>query len=343
MRWSIVLLVTVIGLVGAIVPVTATPVATEAYEIVWTGDILLADAAQPAIDARGYDWPLALVAPLLAGDFAVGNAEGPITVSPVPFFPDATWSYNAQPAAAAALATAGFDAIGLSNNHVFDRGPAGVSDSIQYTRAAGLRPFGAGMNDAEAAAPLLIETPLGAVAILGFGEDWRFGRVAGPGQPGTIPYTVEAIERGKAFAAEAGARWTIAYVHWGENYGYVTAEQRRVAAAFAAAGYDLVVGHHPHVPQEVDLIDGMPVLYSLGNFVFGTEGRFTAEFPGYGLVARTFFGSPGVERIELTCIVTDNDLVRYQPRPCDAAEAERVMDGLGPHVVWDDGVGLVVP
>ncbi len=341
MRRSIVLLLAVTGLTGAVVP-AATPVADEAYEIVWAGDILLADAAQPAIDARGYDWPLALVAPLLAGDFAIGNAEGPITVSPVVYFPEATWSYNAQPAAAA-LAAAGFDALGLSNNHSYDRGPSGLADTIQYAREAGLRPFGAGMNVQDAAAPLLIETTHGAVAVLGFGEEWRFGRVAGPGQPGTVPFTAEAIARGKTLAAAAGARWTVAYVHWGENYSYVTAEQRRVAAAFADAGYDLVVGHHPHVPQEVDLIDGMPVLYSLGNFVFGTEGRFTPEFPGHGLVARTFVGPTGIERIELACIVTDNDLVHYQPRPCAAAEAERVMAGLGPHVVWADGVGLVVP
>ncbi len=132
----------------------------------------------------------------------------------------------------------------------------------------------------------------------------------------------------------------MAFVHWGVNYDGVTDEQRAAAALFADAGYDLVIGHHPHVAQEVDVVDGMPVLYSLGNLAFGTPGRFDAG-QGYGLVARTSLLADGSFEFRLACLVADNEQVEYQPEPCVSAEADRVFAGLGPHVRVEDGVAVV--
>lgn len=313
----------------------------DLYQTVWVGDILLADSAQPYVDRHGYAWPFEHVRPLLKADFVVGNSEGPITERREQYFPDEPWDYSARPQAAEGLAEVGFDALGLSNNHALDRGPEGLADTLRHLREAGIQPFGAGMDGDEAAAPLLIPTPHGTVAALALSEPWRFGAVAGPGQPGTLAYSDEAIRRHGELARQAGARWVVAYVHWGDNYSTVKPQQRRLAAAFARAGYDLVVGHHPHVAQEVDVVDGMPVLYSLGNFAFGSPGRHSEQFPGYSVVARTFFGREGLQAVELTCILTDNKIVRYQPRPCDEQQARKVMQGLGPHVAWKDGKGLV--
>ncbi len=75
------------------------------------------------------------------------------------------------------------------------------------------------------------------------------------------------------------------------------------------------------------------MLYSLGNFVFGTPGRFTDHFPGYGLIATTHLDGGGVDSIELRCILTDNDRVAFQPRVCPAAEAAAVLGGLHPAIV----------
>jgi poly-gamma-glutamate capsule biosynthesis protein CapA/YwtB (metallophosphatase superfamily) len=235
----------------------------------------------------------------------------------------------------------GFDALGLSNNHVLDRGPEGLADTLEQLHAAGIQPFGAGRDGDEAAAPLLIRTPHGAIAVLGFGEAWRQGAVAGPGRAGTVPFSDENIARGAEAARAAGAQWIVGFVQWGANYGAVLPRQRERAAAFARARYTLVIGHHPHVVQEVDVIDGMPVLYSIGNFVFGTEGRFTARARGYGLVVRTSFGAEGLHEIQLRCVLTDNDVVRFQPRPCDEAAARSLIRSLGPHTSWSGGAGRV--
>lgn len=315
--------------------------AAPAFDIVWVGDILLGDAAQEHLDANGYDWPFEHLAAVMDGDYLIGNGEGPITTLTEPHFPQQQFEYNADPRAADALAAVGFDAIGLSNNHVLDRGSDGFADTVRHLSEAGIRPFGAGLLE-EAEAPLIVSTPHGSVAILGFGERWNFGAVGSSTTVGTIPLSPETIQRGHDLATDAGARWLVAYVHWGENYEEVNEAQREAAGLFAEAGYDLVIGHHPHVVQGVEVIDGMPVLYSVGNFTFGTPGRFDEDAPGYGLVVRTSFGTDDEIAVEVSCIVTDNDRVQFQPHPCSMAEARKVYSGLGATVtVRDDGTAAL--
>ncbi|HEY2205441.1 MAG TPA: CapA family protein [Pseudonocardia sp.] len=304
----------------------------DRFEIVWVGDVLLADKAQPHLVRHGYDWPFRYLRPLMAGDYLIGNAEGPVTRLTEKIHPDRRWSYNADPDSAAALAEVGFDAMSLSNNHAFDRGPEGLADTVEHLTRAGVRPFGAGMNEAEAAAPLLVPTPFGTVAVTGIGKRWKHGQFAEADSPGTIVLSEETIAHQKALADEAGARWTVAFVHWGSTYTPVSNTQRRQAAEFAAAGYDAVIGAGSHVAQPVEIVDGMPVLFSLGNFTFGSSGRFTPEMPGYGLVARTVFDATGLTGIRLTTITTDNKQVAYQPRPTGRKVSHGLLAGLGPAV-----------
>jgi hypothetical protein len=326
----------------AVPPPDCTP-PCRLFEIVWTGDNMLGDSAQRYLDEFGYAWPFQHLRPLLQADYVVGNHEAPITERTEDAFPNAQWSYHIQPAAARALADAGFKAVGLSNNHVLDRGPEGLADTLRHLRDAGIRPFGAGMNRDEASAPLLISTPHGTIGVLALGQSWTQGAPAGPGQPGTIVLDDESIAQGAQAARAAGAKWLVGFVHWGSNYEPVTPRQRQWAASFARAGYNLVIGHHPHIVQEVQVIENMPVLYSIGNFVFGTGGRFNSKAPGFGLVARTGFGPSGLSSLQLSCVLTDNDDVRFQPRPCDEPQARTLMQSLGPRVVWQDSKGHVVP
>jgi poly-gamma-glutamate capsule biosynthesis protein CapA/YwtB (metallophosphatase superfamily) len=316
------------------------PPAVGPFEIVWVGDVLLASSARPYLEEHGYDWPFAHLGPLLDADYRIGNAEGPITECTDKHFPDKRWSYRSDPAAAAALARAGFDAMGLSNNHAYDRGPVGLMDTIRHLRADGVAPFGAGLA-AEAEAPLLIPTPFGQVGVIAVSKRGDQTQDAGPEVPGTIVLSHPAVTRGRALALAAGARWVVAFVHWGSNYKPVTEVQRRVAEGLAGMGFDLVIGTGAHVPQPVEVIDGMPVLFCLGNFTFGSKGRFTDEAPGFGLVARTSFDDSGLVGIELSCINTDNRAVAFQPRPCDEPTAAAVLSGLGPDVTVVGGAGLV--
>jgi poly-gamma-glutamate capsule biosynthesis protein CapA/YwtB (metallophosphatase superfamily) len=313
----------------------------DLYQVVWVGDILLADEAQPFLDQYGYGWPFEEVQALIDADYLVGNAEGPITRRDRQYIEGQVFHYNAQPESVPALVNAGFDAMGLANNHALDRGPQGLKDTLTFLDRAGVQTFGAGPEIDTAAEPLLIETPRGVIGVLAFGLE-RPGTVADDDSAGINPLTEEAIEAGADRAREAGADWVVAYVHWGQNYTPVDGLQRSFAETFAGAGYSLVVGHHPHIQQGVEFVDDTLVLYSLGNFTFGTAGRFTEAAPGYGLVARTFFDGEGLAGVELTCILTDNDEVLFQPRPCDEETGREVIENLGPAVATRDGIGSIV-
>jgi poly-gamma-glutamate capsule biosynthesis protein CapA/YwtB (metallophosphatase superfamily) len=302
------------------------------FDIVWVGDVLLGSSAWPHLKAHGYQWAFRYLRPLLRGDYVVGNAEGPITRHREKFFPEQPWSYRSRVATAGALRKAGFNAMSLSNNHCYDRGPEGLLDCIERLTAAEVTPFGAGPQD-DAVRPLLIDTPHGLVGVVGLGEQWYFDTTASATAPGTIVMNEDSIAHGKALAVAAGARWVIAYVHWGLNYEPVTEQQRHDAALLARAGYDLVIGAGSHTVQPVEIIDGTPILYSLGNFTFGTKGRFSEAEPGYGLIARTTFTANGLLEIELTPIATDNRLIHFQSRLCSEEQAQDVLDRLGPDVL----------
>ena len=325
-------------------PVWSCPAPCPLFEVVFTGDVFLGDAGAELFRARGFAHAFAYLRELLAGDYLVGNAEGPITALERRANPKQRWSYAADPRTAATLRAVGFSALGLANNHASDRGPEGLRDTLSHLERAGIEGFGAGADEAAALRPLWIDTPFGRVAVAGMATPTLYAAEARAGEPGIAVATAERIERVAKQARAAGARWLVAYVHWGRNYRGVTAQQREVARLFADAGFDLVVGHHPHVVQPVERLGATWVLFSLGNLAFSTPGRFGAlGAPGYGLVARAYFGAGGLEAIELRCILTDNEVVRFQPRPCAAREASSLLGGLGAGVALRGDIGVLTP
>jgi poly-gamma-glutamate synthesis protein (capsule biosynthesis protein) len=76
--------------------------------------------------------------------------------------------------------------------------------------------------------------------------------------------------------AKESSSLVVAYVHWGNEYELThSSAQREFAQSLATAGVDLLIGHHSHVVQDIAVVEGMPVLYSLGNFIF--DQYFSAE------------------------------------------------------------------
>ncbi|MDH5606227.1 MAG: hypothetical protein OEY93_05015, partial [Anaerolineae bacterium] len=93
--------------------------------------------------------------------------------------------------------------------------------------------------------------------------------------------------------------------------------------------------------QSIEIVEGMPVVYSLGNFVFGTPGRFTPDYPGYGLLVISQLGPQGFGSLVIHCIQTDNDIVAYQPRPCTNDQSQEVLGTLHPGVFIQENTGLL--
>lgn len=305
------------------------------HRTLFAGDTLVGHAARKRIRESGYGSVFGAMAPLLEGaHVALLNAEAPITKEPRPADPANRFNYAAPAETAPVLAAQGFSALSLANNHGWDRGEQGVTDTQRHGAAAGLSVLGAG-DERQAFAPWLVASPHGAIGIVA-------GHV-GPGAPRArgeqagIARLWRGDPRRLADAARAaGAEHLVAFVHWGQNYKPATTGQRRWARRFADAGFDLVVGHGAHTQQAVGRIDDTVILYSIGNFVFGTPGRFD-RYPAlpYGLIATAHLGPAGFEAVELRCVFVDNRKVRYRPRPCTAEQRAESFGALGGHAVTD--------
>ncbi len=324
-----------------------TPARPDHYTITWAGDTMFGWAGQRLIKKKGPKYVVDKLRPFLAADYTIINLEAPISTLTREDMPEKhrVWTYNVLPGSLEGFQHVGIDAFALANNHAFDRGTQGVLDTLRYANDGGFVVFGVGMNREEAESPLFVETPFGRVAVVSLSHRGPRLKSAADGQPGLVYLSRAQMERGYELAKEGKAELVIAFPHWGINYEGVDAAQKRQAKAFAEIGYDLVIGHGPHVQQPVARFGETPVLYSLGNFVFGTQGRFqkngVTKDP-YGLIAKTFIGPEGVERIELRCILVDNLKVKYRPRPCSDEERADSFRKLGPGVIVEDDAAVVV-
>jgi Bacterial capsule synthesis protein PGA_cap len=293
--------------------------------IQFLGDTMLGDEAQPIIDQQGYDWPLADVAPMLDGDHVIADVEGPMTVITEPYDRAKEFSYLVNPAAAGALARAGVDSISLANSHAMDAGPIGLAQTMDNSAAAGLAVFGAGENLSRGEQPLLLRSDVGTVGVVALAENAGSAPRARADRPGVVVLSPATVQRGVDLARAAGADWVIAYVHWGDDYKQITDEQRYWAQMLVQAGYDMVVGAGPHIVQPIEYIGSVPIVYSLGNFVFGSQGQFEVYgVPGFGLMVSAEV-SKKTAHLFVRCMVTDNDLVDYQTRRCSPEQAAALL------------------
>jgi poly-gamma-glutamate synthesis protein (capsule biosynthesis protein) len=273
-------------------------------------------------------------------DFTIANAESPISDRTEPWNPAKKFSHTSRPAAAAALARVGVDAVTLANNHAFDAGPEGLADTIRNLDAAGIASVGAGPNLARAEQPLLLRTEFGTLGVVSIGES--FGHRASEDRAGTLVLSREQVHRGATSARAAGADWVVAAVHWGDNYAPINATQRAFAQEFATAGYDLVIGHGPHTVQPIEYVGSMPVIYSIGNSVFGTNGRYM-QFgaPGFGLSVNLNLSPDTAPQVAVRCLLTDNLAVNFQPRPCTPDEAAGFLPTLTPQLTLQGEAGVL--
>ena len=190
------------------------------------------------------------------------------------------FNFRARPELVAVLLAGRIGAVSLANNHLMDYGPIGLIDTLQTLEAAGVPHFGAGRTLGEARRPAIVERNGVRIALLGyfFLGDHNIEPpevIATDERPGVAGHyssasAVEAMLREDVAAARSKADLVIPFFHWGREGSHVP-EPYQVLLAHAAidAGAAAVLGSHPHVLQGMELYRGAPIVYSLGNFVFG--------------------------------------------------------------------------
>jgi len=224
--------------------------------------------------------PFFEVAPILRrADIAFGNFENPVRTAPARFHTTRSLTFRADPADAEILAGAGFDVVSLANNHMRDLGSDSAPLSRRAVEDAGLLAVGAGATREEAFAPLLVEHEGIRIAFVAR-TVWLQGIEEGVTKQGAVALVSsralkkelpEAVRRARA---DLRADFVIVSLHWGWEYKFhPTSSQRATARAAIDAGADLVLGHHPHVIQDMERHGAGVIIYSLGNFLFDTGAR----------------------------------------------------------------------
>ncbi len=268
---------------------TSTTAPPRSFTLVATGDVLLhqplweqARADATAAGGTGHDFR-----PLLAGiaprvehaDLAICHLETPVAApdGPTAGYP----AFSVPPEIVPALADTGFDACTTASNHTYDRGAAGVDRTLDALDAAGIRHAGSARNPDEAATTTLLPVAGATVALLSY--TFGFNGVPAPGGETwrSNPIDEARVLADAARARAEGASVVVVAMHWGDEYDpEPNAQQQALGPALVRSpDIDLVLGHHAHVVQPVEVVDGEWVVYGMGNMVarHGTPGAPNQE------------------------------------------------------------------
>ncbi|MCA1031504.1 CapA family protein [Bacillus timonensis] len=239
--------------------------------IIFAGDALFDWSVKETIRAKGPDYPFEFVkAEVEKADYAVVNLETAVTDTANQKDTTQLYNFKSDPIALEGLVNAGFDMVSLANNHALDYQLAGFLDTIRHVENYGLEYIGAGQNEQEAYGAKRVTIKGKELKFMGFSRfmpstTWY----AGVNKPGIASAYQEekVIEAIKRESSEGDLLFV--YIHWGvEKNNQPEHWQRDYARRMIEAGADAIIGAHPHVLQGFEYINGKPVAYSLGNFLF---------------------------------------------------------------------------
>jgi poly-gamma-glutamate capsule biosynthesis protein CapA/YwtB (metallophosphatase superfamily) len=203
---------------------------------------------------------------LSGADLTLANFENPVIRDAV-YHPDAT-TFTGDLRLMPVLDQAGIDGVTLGNNHILDAGTTGLNETMRHLDDAKIAHAGAGMDLAEAREPMVFDlggTKVGVLSYLdvpSYGWAWATGTA-----PGTAPLLRKVMEEDIRRLRQK-VDLVVVMPHWGVEYT-ATPEAEQVDLAHAAmdAGADLVIGGHAHWPKGIELYDGKPIYYGVGNFL----------------------------------------------------------------------------
>jgi poly-gamma-glutamate synthesis protein (capsule biosynthesis protein) len=247
-----------------------------------------------------------------ADDLTIVNFEGTLTESQDRA--DKTWAFKGDREYVQVLTEGSVEAANLANNHSSDYGPQSYTDTVDTLEQAGLVTFG---GDTTA----LVEANGVQVGLIGM-----YTVYSDDGYVEQLQSRIRGLQ-------DQGAEVIVACFHWGlENSYEPDLDQTELAHAAIDAGAALVIGHHPHVLQGVEVYKGRYIVYSLGNFCFGgNSGPSDYDCMIFQQTFTVTDGSPQVDdNIQvIPCSISSvTGWNNYQPTPADGTEKQRILDKL---------------
>ncbi|HEA46821.1 MAG TPA: CapA family protein [bacterium] len=294
----------------------------EEITLVAVGDIMLAHRLKPFIEEYGPAYPYKYTAHIFKKtDISFANLESPLSTEGEPI-PDKEYTFRAYPKVAEGLKEVGFDVLSLANNHILDYGEKALFETIEVLNSKMIFHIGAGRNIQEAREPVILKV-----------KDRRFGFLA---YSNTLPkeFWAKKDKAGTAYGKFSRVKkdvkelkekvdFLIVSFHWGNEEEIAPQEyQRNLAHLAIDQGADIVLGHHPHILSGIETYRNGVIIYSLGNFAFGSYSEKAKE----SAIFRFYFAKDELKRLEIIPISVYNKKVKFQPQLLKGKEAERVLE-----------------
>ncbi len=291
--------------------ITAEDLTTK---IVFTGDVELSEYVQSNYSSKGADGVCSPEVQSLLRDatFTMINNEFCFSERGQKA-PDKQYTFRVNPSYVSLFNDLGVDIAGLANNHVLDYGKDALTDTFTTLSNAGIEYTGAG-NSVDEAAKLIIKTDA---------KGRKYGFLAASHVIPVASWNVESSQPGEFCfydetrlleaiqAADSQVDYLFVMVHWGvEHTTELTDYQTNDGHKFIDAGADAVIGMHSHCLQPVEMYNGKPIFYSLGNFIFNQNIKH---------------GGGGAVEVTLD----ENDNVTYRIIPITATGANTSIDESG--------------
>ena len=203
------------------------------------------------IERNGYAYPFRnLVALTAADDLTVANLEGVLSDGELKKV-DKAYNFRGPTAYTEILREGSVECVTLANNHSRDYGPTGYRDTIRALKEADVAYFGTD-----------------SMAVWQNEEGLMIGFLGVSGHLSGDRY--KEHKRQAEILKSMGCAAVITVMHAGREYESEPGDyQHQIVRRTIVSGVDLVIGHHPHIVQGYEILDGVPVVYSLGNCSFG--------------------------------------------------------------------------
>ncbi len=295
--------------------------------MIFAGDVTLAQHIETAVGDRT-EYIFQHWLSLKPYDVFMVNLENPITTSEERVKKE--FNFKMPEKYIRILQHGGVNIVNAANNHLADYGRLGIYDTIRNLDSASIRYVGIGRNLREARTPVIKTINGRTIGFLGYhgGEDFAATTDSAGLAPRYKGYVVGDVRR-----LRPKVDYVVVNFHWGEELAEFPDEwQIDLAHTVVDAGADLIVGHHPHILQGVEIYNGATIAYSLGNFVFGGNSRHTYDTAVIRVVLSE--SNPVVEVLPVT-------VARWQPRLAMGEHAERIVSTIQQRSsIFQDSLGF---
>ena len=259
----------------------------EKNSLIFTGDIMLARNVEYLMRKEGKQYPFAALdfGTVAINAAVIGNFESAMSPAHITT-PAFGMTFSTASSALPALSESGFTHLSLANNHSYDYGEDGYQNTVSLLLNNKLTPFGNGKSLGRESVTY-VNIPHGRVALIAVNASEKIPDIA-------LLYKI-------IVAASRQSDLQIVTIHWGTEYKEThSSTQELLAKVLVDAGADLIVGHHPHVVEDVQIVDGVVVFYSLGNYIF--DQYFDDDVQTGLVLSLSLTGTPEVSLLPVTSL-----------------------------------------